>query len=164
MSHVCVQVASSSIARLHLRAICRPAHKRRQEEQRPCLSKQIMMSTGQASSQRQVLSPTKWNQAKATAALRKPQPERPVNSASHFVPLLDWQQDRAPSQALNVQMALKAEQTSHAQQGSNLPRQDVLVANNAHAASDASISSSDEEYDPRSKHRRRSAAPSQRKA
>lgn len=122
------------------------------------------MSTGQAPSQRQVLSPTKWNQAKATAALRKPQPERPVNSASHFVPLLDWQQDRAPAQALNVQLALKAEQTSHAQKGSNLPRQHVLVANTAHAASDASISSSDEEYDPRSKHRRRSAAPSQRKA
>ena len=102
------------------------------------------MSAGHLASHGQVLSPNKWNQAKASAALRKSGSDRPAD-APQFVPLLDWHEDRRPSQPAHVQRnAFKVSQPSPVKHSSG-PRSSDTAA----TASDASISSSsDAEFCP----------------
>jgi len=107
------------------------------------------MSGGTGESQGQMLSPRKWNHA--SSAL-KHRPVTPVDKAAQFVPLLDWQEDRQPPRELDAPYH-KSKLTS-VQQATTV---DLRNLSAAAATSDASISSSDEEFDPSRKPRRRLA-------
>ncbi len=107
------------------------------------------MSGEVAESQGQRLSPRKWYPA--SSAL-KHRPVTPVDKAAQFVPLLDWQEDRQPSREL-VAPHHKSKPTP-SQQATTV---DLHRLSTAAATSDASISSSDEEFDPSRQPRRRLA-------
>ena len=90
-------------------------------------------------SSEQVLSPQSWGQPKAAAALRK---QASVGTASTFVPLLDWAEDRQQPESIRV-----GEPAAASRQGSKTRKDATLVTDGASAqSSDASISSSDDEF------------------
>ncbi|KAL0048163.1 hypothetical protein WJX82_009076 [Trebouxia sp. C0006] len=112
------------------------------------------MSGKVAESQGQRLSPRKWYPA---SSAQKHGPVIPVDKAAQFVPLLDWQEDRRPSrEVIAPHHKLKA---TPAQQATTVVLHRLSTAA---ATSDASISSSDEEFDPSRKPRRRVAGLLQR--
>ena len=112
------------------------------------------MSRKVAESQGQRLSPRKWYPA---SSAQKHGPVIPVDKAAQFVPLLDWQEDRRPSrEVVAPHHKLKA---TPAQQATTV---DLHRLSTAAATSDASISSSDEEFDPSRKPRRRVAGSPER--
>ena len=112
------------------------------------------MSGEVGESQGQMLSPRKWYPA--SSAL-KHRPVTPVDKAAQFVPLLDWQEDRQPPR--EVVASHHKSKATPAQQATTV---DVHRLSTAAATSDASISSSDEEFDPSRKPRRRLAGSPQR--
>ncbi len=92
----------------------------------------------------------------ASSAL-KHGPVIPVDKAAPFVPLLDWQEDRQPSrEVVGPRHELKA---TPAQQATTV---DLHRLSTAAATSDASISSSDEEFDSSREPRRRLAGSPER--
>ncbi|KAL0030468.1 hypothetical protein WJX79_007735 [Trebouxia sp. C0005] len=107
------------------------------------------MSGEMSESQGQLLAPRNWYPA--SSAL-KHRPVTPVDKAAQFVPLLDWQEDRQPpGELVAPHHKLKA---TPAQQATTV---DLHRLSTAAATSDASISSSDEDFDPSRKPRRRLA-------
>ena len=97
-------------------------------------------------SQRQLLFPRKWHLA--SSALKR-RPVTPVDTAAQFVPLLDWQEDKQPRRELIApHHKIKA---APAQQVTTVDQRRLSTAA---ATSDASISSSDEDFDPSRKPRR----------
>ena len=114
-----------------------------------------MMGFGHVASQRQVLTPSKWNQV--SSALKQ-RPEKVADKAAQFVPLLQWQRDRQPSREFGQQKS--AFSPAPVQQAVSVDQRDLGVVN---TTSDASISSSDEEFDPKRKPKRHLAVKTQRK-
>lgn len=113
------------------------------------------MGSGHVAPQRQVLTPSKWNQV--SSALKQ-HPEKVADKAAQFVPLLQWQEDRQPSRELGPQK--NALHSIQMQQAVSVDQRDLGTVN---ITSDASISSSDEEFDPKKKPKRRLAVKMQRK-
>ena len=102
-----------------------------------CLTHALQMS-GRAD----VISPTSWGAAKTSAALRK---QSATDVASTFVPLLDWSEDTQGNPDLHPG------QLSEDQAQTKIIRSDPAAAGNNAASSDASISSSDDEFAPNKK-------------
>ena len=107
------------------------------------------MSGKLGESQGQMRSPKKWYPA--SSAL-KHRPVTPLDKAAQCVPLLDWQEDRQPPREL-----VAPRHKSKATPAQQAPNVDLRNLSTAAATSDASISSSDEEFDPSRKLRRRLA-------
>ncbi|DBA94406.1 TPA: hypothetical protein ACH3X1_002007 [Trebouxia sp. C0004] len=106
-------------------------------------------------SQGQMLSPRKWYPASAALIHR---PVTLVDKAAQYVPLLGWQEDRQPPREPVAPL--------HESKAIPVPQATVDPRNLSTAAttSDASISSSDEEFDPSRKPRRRLAGGKQSQA